>query len=112
VSTVAEQDGNAELLVHPARGAAAAEALAKDLDALHDPHAKAADKAAAAERLGSSSGGDAAVHALLGALHHVSPQVRGAAAFAPGARRPARRRTARHPAEDPDVRCRAAVALA
>lgn len=108
-----EQDGNADLLVHPTPEAAA-EALVKDLDVLHDPRAKAADKAASAERLGGSSGGEEAVHALLGALHHPSPQVRGAAAFALG------RLGDLHGVgplvtllEDPvyDVRCRAAVAL-
>ncbi|MGZ5290700.1 MAG: HEAT repeat domain-containing protein [Actinomycetota bacterium] len=113
-----EQGADGEVLTRPSPEPLLADPrhadVARAIETLHDLRGSAADKVAAIELLGVSEGGDHVAHALLGALHHTSPHVRGAAAFALG------RLGELHGVgplvtllQDPidDVRCRAAVAL-
>lgn len=113
VFSVSEQAESGDVLMHPVLEVHP-EDVPKAVDVLHDPKADFAAKAAAADRLGRSEGGEAVAAALLGALHDPFAQVRGAAAFALGRLGELR---AVGPLvsllQDPsdEVRCRAAVAL-
>lgn len=78
-----EQGERADLLVTPAPGDHP-EDIDKAIEVLGDPRSDFEAKVFAADRLGRTEGSEAAVTALLGALHDPYAQVRGAAAFALG----------------------------
>lgn len=110
---MSEHAQSGEVLMHPVLETHP-EDVPKAVEILHDPKADFTAKAAAADRLGRSEGGEGVTAALLGALHDPFAQVRGASAFALGRLGELRSvgplvSLLQDPSDE--VRCRAAVAL-
>ncbi len=108
-----ENGERVDVLVHPAPGSHP-EDIPQAIEVLRDPRSDFSARAAAADRLGRTDGGNEVIGALIGSLQDPFAQVRGAAAFALGRLGDLRGvGPLVSMLEDPsdEVRCRAAVAL-